>query len=220
MDRPDRLMVCEHCDSVYRRTRLAPHETARCIRCGAVLERHGRLGIDGLLALTVATAVVFVIANAYPVIRIGIGGQSNEATLWQSVLALAEGYAMPLAAISLLAMFLVPLAQIVLLLWVLVPARRGRRAPGFGFALDLLGHLRPWSMIEVFLLGALVAIVKLGGLLEVEPAPGIYGIAALTVLLTLVAGRNLHALWDLTDPRAGAARPVAPPTSPDQEGAR
>ncbi len=196
------LVICEHCDSVFSKRVLATHEVARCTRCGAVLGRADFLGLDALLALTITTAVVFVLANVYPVIFISAGGQSNAATLWQAILALANGYSMPLAIVCSLAMFFVPLAQILLLMWVLWFARQGRRSPGFAGAMVALGHLRPWSMVEVFLLGALVSIVKLAGLLDVVAGVGIWAMAALTLLITLLAGRNVRALWDLTEPSA------------------
>ncbi|MDR0441592.1 MAG: paraquat-inducible protein A, partial [Candidatus Accumulibacter sp.] len=59
---PD-LIVCEHCDSVYRRRTLAAGETAQCVRCAAPLYRASRLDADRWLALTLAAAIAFVIAN-------------------------------------------------------------------------------------------------------------------------------------------------------------
>jgi paraquat-inducible protein A len=59
----------------------------------------------------------------------------------------------------------------------------------------MLNALRPWSMVEVCLLGALVAIVKLSGFLAVLPGVGIWATAALTVLIPLIASRDIHWLW-------------------------
>ncbi|MDR1709343.1 MAG: paraquat-inducible protein A, partial [Candidatus Accumulibacter sp.] len=85
---PD-LIVCEYCDSVYRRRALGAGEVARCGRCGAGLYRAGALDVDGWLALTLAAAIAFVIANVCPVVRIGLQGAHNEATLWAAAAALA-----------------------------------------------------------------------------------------------------------------------------------
>jgi paraquat-inducible protein A len=200
---PD-LIVCEHCDTVYRRPALAPGEAARCEACGAGLRRAGRLDVDRWLALTVAAAVVYVIANTCPVIRISLQGLHNEATLWQSAMALAHGAAAPIAVPAALSVIVVPLAQILLLGWVLGHARAGRRAPGFAAAMRLLGALRPWSMVEVALLGILVSVIKLSGFLDVAPGAGIWATAALMVLLTLIASRDLHELWALAAGDAAA----------------
>lgn len=191
-----RLIVCEHCDGVFHRTVLARGEMARCDSCEAVLYRADRLSVDQWLALTVTAAIMFVLANVYPVIRISLAGLHNEATLWQSMRALAHGAAAPIAVPAALAAIIVPLIQILLLGWVLAYARCGRRAPGFAVAMKGLNHLRPWSMVEVCLLGALVTIVKLSGYLSVVAGVGIWATAGLTVLLIIIASRDTHWLWE------------------------
>lgn len=195
---PD-LIICEHCDTVYRRRVLGPGEVARCERCAAVLYRASRLDVERWLALTLAAAIVFVIANVCPVIRITLQGLHNEATLWQAAAALAHGAATPIALPTALTVIVIPFMQIALLGWVLVYARVGRRAPGFAQAMRMLVALRPWSMIEVCLLGILVAVIKLSSMLQVAPGPGIWATVILMVLITLIANRDVHLLWELTD---------------------
>jgi len=193
------LVACEHCDSVYRRCTLAAGEVARCRRCDAVLARANPLDVDRWLALTVTTAVVFLIANVCPIVRISLNGMHRQATLWEFAWALAQGSVAPLAIVAGLVMILVPLAQIALLSWVLSYARVGRRAPGFARALRTLARLRPWSMVEVAIFGILVAIIKLVSLVEVTLGAGVWATAALMVLLTVIAHRDLSALWDQTE---------------------
>lgn len=193
------LVACEHCDSVYRRCTLAAGEVARCRRCDAVLARANPLDVDRWLALAVTTAVVFLIANVCPIVRISLNGMHRQATLWEFAWALAQGSVAPLAIVAGLVMILVPLAQIVLLSWVLSYARVGRRAPGFARALRTLACLRPWSMVEVAIFGILVAIIKLVSLVEVTLGAGVWATAALMVLLTVIAHRDLSALWDQTE---------------------
>jgi paraquat-inducible protein A len=194
------LLVCEHCDSVYARRELARGEVAQCARCDAVLERAQRLSLDAWFALTVAAALLFVLANAYPIVEIRLQGSSGEATLWGSVLALARSDAALFALPAALAFIGIPLAQIVLLLWLLAFARAGQRAPGFAFSLRWLDRLRPWSMAEVCLLGALVAITKLAGVIDVRAGVGLWALAGLTVLIITVAGRDARRLWQVTGP--------------------
>jgi paraquat-inducible protein A len=200
------LVVCEFCDSVYRRRALRPRETAHCIRCGAQLYGGGGLDFNHLLALTLTSAVIFVIANASPVIRISVRGLHNETNLLESIAAVSQGSALIVGGIAATTLFIVPLLQIALLGWVLLFARNHRRAPGFGFAMRVLHIIRPWSMTEVFLLGVLVAIVKLSGMLQVIPGPGTYAIVALTFLVTLIAKRDLRSLWTRL-PETGGSLP-------------
>ncbi|MBN3790981.1 paraquat-inducible protein A [Burkholderia sp. Ac-20353] len=155
MDTFPTLIACEHCDSVYRRCSLASHEVARCERCSAVLFRSSWLNIDRWLALAVAAGVVFTIANLSPIMRISLEGLHSETTLWQSAIALAHGVAAPIAIPAALAIVVVPFLQIASLIWILAFARAGHRAPAFGMLMRVVVALRPWSMIEVGLLGIL-----------------------------------------------------------------
>src|ERR1700739_78158 len=152
------LLGCPHCDAVHRAVVLGRHEVAACVACGRVLARHRSLSVDQLLALTLTAALVFLIANAYPLMNIEMGGMQAETTVWGAALLMLHGWTAWPAAMLALTMFVLPLLQIVLLLWVLAFARFGRRAPGLRGVLVALHRTRPWSMTEVFLLGALVAI--------------------------------------------------------------
>lgn len=197
------LLVCEHCDSVYGRPHLAPGEVARCTRCDALLCR-GRDGdvaavANHLLALTAAAAILFVIANVCPVVRISMRDLHSEATLWQATFALAHGPAAPIAPAAALVLIVVPFLQIILLGWVLLHARTGRSAPHFARAMRLLGCLRPWSMVEVGLLGILIAVIKLAGFVQVAPGAGVWATAGLTLLLPLMTQRDTQWLWELYD---------------------
>jgi paraquat-inducible protein A len=188
-------IICEHCDSVYTAVPLAKGQTARCVRCAAILDRGGQLSIQQLLALSISAALLFVFANAFPVMSISLQGLSNEATLWQSVEALAQGQISVIAAVAGLAIILAPMLQIILLCWVLSFALVRRAAPGFKVCMRSLEQLRPWSMLEVCLLGILVAIIKLAGMLDVHPGLGLWALAMLTVLIILISGKGIRRLW-------------------------
>lgn len=203
---PD-LVVCEYCDSVYRRLPLNHGERATCPHCAAVLYRGSNLNIDSWLALTIAAAILFIIANVCPIIRVSMQGLHSEATLWQSAAALAQGAAAPIAVPTAIIVIVAPLLQICLLLWVLSHARMGLRAPGFAYAMRGLIRMRPWSMIEVGLLGILIADIKLSSYLEVTPGIGVFALAGLMVLLILIANRDTHRLWQIyeNNPTNGSA---------------
>lgn len=197
------LIVCEHCDHVFRRIPIGAHEVAHCEVCGAVLYRGCQPDAERWFALTLATAIVFLIANAYPVLRIELQGLSNQVTLLQSFATLAQGAAAPIALPAAASVVFLPLLQILALGWLLGFACHGRRAPGFVGAMRLIAWLRPWCMVEVCLLGLLVAIIKLSAQLSVIPGIGAWAMAALTLLLTLITSRDPRWLWDITE----ASRP-------------
>jgi paraquat-inducible protein A len=195
---PD-YIVCEQCDSVYRRRTGRFDEQARCATCDALLYRGGKNDVDSWLALALAAGIAFAIANLSPVMRLSLQSLRNDATLWQAARALDYGAAGPIAVPLALSIIVVPALQIALLVWTLAFARVRLRAPGFALVLRLLVALRPWSMVEVGLLGILVAAIKLSSFMKVIPGVGLGAMAASMVLLTLITQRDLRTLWDATD---------------------
>lgn len=190
------LVICEHCDAVYRRRPLACGERARCLRCNAVLYRHQRLGVNSVLALSVAGLIVMLIANVFPVVYIGVTGVTSTTTLWGAIIAAWHEHVKIVAAMAAVALFVAPLFQLVLLTWACVFVRAGKRPPGLIQVVRSLKWLRPWSMIEVLMLGILVAVVKLQSVFEVTPGVGLWAFAVLMVLITLVASWDTDELWD------------------------
>ncbi len=196
---PEQLMVCEYCDTVYRRCALARGEVAECPRCLCVLERHQWLNPAVLLALVLTALLLFVQANVWPIVTLGLNGQFNGVTLWGMIIALWREDAGVVAVITAATLFVFPLVKMLLLGWLLWFARLGARAPGFARMMVILHFVNPWTMSEVFVLGALVSIVKAHLYFEVVADPGIYAYAALTVLITLFSGMDLRDLWDMPE---------------------
>jgi paraquat-inducible protein A len=193
----DQLIICEHCDCVYQKVTLAKHQKTLCTRCGGVLQRYNGLTVEQRLALTFTALMLWIFANFYPVMSISLKGLKNSATLWDSVLALSLGPITFIALVVAIAMIIAPIFQLLLLIWVLSYALTSRRAPGFRFCMRWLETLRPWSMLEVCLLGAMVAVIKLAGLLDVLPGIGLFALAILSLMMIRIAGRDIRELWDI-----------------------
>jgi paraquat-inducible protein A len=170
---PSPLVICPHCDSVYQRTELQVHGVACCLRCAAPL----------------------LIANCYPIVQLDVRAERSATTLWGAIIATFESGYSSLAAMALVCAFLFPLLQILVSLYVVLPLRAGIRPPGFAAAMHALRYMWPWSAVEVFMLGALVAVVKLGNVAAVVIGPGLFGFGALTILLTLVGSFDVDELW-------------------------
>jgi paraquat-inducible protein A len=193
------LVICRDCDSVYRRVLLGRREVAYCTLCGAVLARRQGIEVGRVLALTIAAAILFAIANATPVLAIEVGGMRTEANVWTAVLSMQSGWISGAALVLAATTFLVPMLQIALLLWLLSFSVTGHHAPGFRGILVTLHYLRPWSMTEVFLLGALVAIVKLSSWVHVVSGEGIWALAGLTILMTVLSRYDPREWWVLAE---------------------
>lgn len=208
------LVACEMCAALFQRPLLQRDEAASCTRCGTLLWRHSRLTPSAWLALAIAALFVFLTANAFPIADMSVQGMRQSTSLPGALVAnWRQGQFMVALMCGGMAFFL-PLLQLLTLLWVLLPLSRGALAPGFAPALRLLGLLRPWSMVPVFLLGVLVAVVKLADMASVAPGIGLAGFAALTVLLTILGRLSPAALWRLAE-QAGLAQAGQARKTPD-----
>jgi paraquat-inducible protein A len=196
------LLICEHCDTVHRGRPLARGEETQCVRCGAVLARWHALDAGAMLALVLTALIVFLIANVWPVVTLGLGAQQSSATLWGTIIMMWRQDAQVVAVVAAATLFFFPLNKMLMLGWVLLFARQGRRAPGFAFIMKSLHYLQPWTMSEVFVLGAMVSIVKARAYFDVQPDPGIWAYGVLTLLITIFSGIDLRTLWDMTEPDA------------------
>ena len=180
-------------------------QIARCWRCHAVIAHHPHTDVDKAFAVALTCAMVFLIANFTPVLGLEIAGTHAEANIWTAVRSMKTGWISVSALVLLVTMFLVPLVQIVSVLWLMIFAKIGRRAPGSSRLLVALHMLRPWSMSEVFLLGALVAIVKLSSFLPIRTGPGVWALATLTLLLAVLSRFDPHSWWQLETRNSGVA---------------
>jgi paraquat-inducible protein A len=196
-------IVCEGCDAVFRRKPLRRREISKCTRCGTELDRNAGDQGARILPLTVASLILFAIANLFPIVEIQIQGLRSRTTLLGAVQALS-GEGMSVVALLVLATtILFPLMQLCILFYLLLPLARERRPPGFVVLVRIMQSLEPWGMIEVFLLGVLVAIVKLSSLAQVVAGPALWAFMALTVLLTAVMAFDPRAFWEMAfDPNA------------------
>jgi paraquat-inducible protein A len=197
------MTICAGCDQIYARRPLSSTESARCRRCGSTLEHGHHLSISTWLALTLTAAILMLFANVFPVAVISLGGLESEATVWQSVVALAEGPGALVAVAAGMIAIGVPALQVLTLLWILGFAAAGRSCPYFVSALRVLRACKPWGMIEVCLLAILVALVKLSGFLHVVAGIGVAAIVVLAPLMAVITNRNVAELWPLYEARHG-----------------
>jgi paraquat-inducible protein A len=190
------LAVCEECDAIHAWRQLARGDVARCTRCGAVLGRSHRLALDGQLALALAALLVFIIGNASPIVTLDLRGLRSVLSLPEAVLETWDTGQHTVALLAAATAFAFPLAVIATRLWLLNPLALRRRPLGGTAALRLLHWVSRWSMVEVFMLGVLIAIVRSAGLADLVLGPGLYGYAALMVLLTANQLTGEHRLWE------------------------
>ena len=190
------VIVCPACDLAHRRTTAPASGLTQCARCCELLQRPQSAAIDTAIALAVCALVLLLLSNAYPLVAMQVSGSSRDTTLIGAALGLSvQGYD-SLAALVFLTVVAAPLLQIVTLLYVLIPLRRDRRAPGQEAVLRVLTQVRPWSFIEVFMLGALVALVRLSKFAHIVPGIALGSCALLMLCLSeLTSITSPEQLW-------------------------
>ena len=190
------LIACHDCDLLHRRVLLPPRGTARCTRCGSRLYRDLRGGTERALALSLASIVLLVVANSFPFLTFKMGGLIEQNHLASGVVELFQQGYWEIASLVFFAIVLAPALRLGLLVFVTASLRFGWRPPGLGPALKLAGRLQQWAMLDVFLLGSLVAIIKLSDLASVALGTSMYAFGALIVLLASAnAAFDSHEAW-------------------------
>ena len=177
------VIVCHACDLAHRLDSLAGYARVRCVRCRAELYRTNDRSPDTVIALAATALVLFILANVYPLVALTVNGSTRMTTLIGAAQAFYEqGY----GALAILVAFtavIVPVIQILTLLYVLVSLRLGRTVRGQNVLFRMLAALRPWGLTEVFMLGAVVALVKLSAQAQVSPRISLvaYGLLMISI---------------------------------------
>jgi paraquat-inducible protein A len=194
------LIACLHCDLLQRLPELEPGASARCPRCNKELWWRREDSRNRTLALTLATAVLYVIANSVPMLGLTIVGRAASTTVLGGVETLwQDGYEI-VAALVLFTVILAPALQIGLMLAILLGAMRAS-APRW--VATLLRHhptTVTWSMIEVMMLGVLVALVKIADYATVIPGVALFVLGGLVfVLAAMQSSFDAREVWEKID---------------------
>jgi paraquat-inducible protein A len=192
------LTACHECDLLQREPILPPGGVACCLRCNAFLFRHTPDSVDRALAYTLGAAILFIIANLFPIVGLEAAGIANATSLYGAVQTIWQNGMVFVAALVFVTTILIPALEMTLMLYVLLPLKLGQVPQGLAPILRVLQLVRPWSMTQVFILGVLVALVKLEHLAHVVPGIALWSFGGLILLLTgAVASFNTHELWNM-----------------------
>jgi paraquat-inducible protein A len=200
------LTICPECDLLVQEPASAEASsfTLLCPRCSALLRRRNRNSLENSLALVFAALVLLLAGNAFPIVGLDIQGQRIETTVVGAAASLWQEGLRPVAVLVLLTTTFLPLLELGTLLWMVLPLRLGRRPPGFVRLFCVLRLAHPWAMVEVFILGVLVALVKLAHLADVLPGAAAWCFGGLMLLLAtlsiVVEPRDLWQRWEEARP--------------------
>ena len=177
--------LCHECGLAYRQQPIPRGARARCKRCDAVLYRNRRLSFDKSLAYTVAALILFVVANSFPFIGFGLPGDIRHTTLITGSMLLFQQGEILLSFIVIFTTVIAPALEIMVMLYLLIPINLGRKPREISNAMKLVAQTGNWAMLDVFMLGIMVSIVKLADMATIVPGPAL---AAFIALIFALAG--------------------------------
>jgi paraquat-inducible protein A len=193
---PADIVACPDCDLLQRVPPLPDGGTAHCVRCGRILAAGRKDALDRTLALSAAALVVFLIANAEPLMTLSSAGREVSTTILGGARRMwVEGERVTAFLVALFAVA-APFVYIAAMLSVLLAVRRPPAPRWVGVMLRWAELCGLWSMVEVMLLGLLVALVKMSSLASVGPRVGFFAVGALVFLLAAMsAGFDPREAW-------------------------
>jgi paraquat-inducible protein A len=205
------IFACHECGLIHRMRALPDGASARCRRCGATLYRERRDSLNRVLMLTVAALILFVLAHTFPFMTFKLEGREDTSELLTGVLMLYRDGMWPLALLVFFTASLAPLLKLLGNLYVFLPLKLGWRGFGLARVFRYTEIVHPWAMMEVYVLGVIVAYVKLTDFAHIELGIAVYSFVAL--ILTMVAAEAVldpREVWLRLGRQATAPLPLPP----------
>jgi len=196
------LVACHECDRLQRVPALQRGQTAHCVECRGKLLRYPAGGLDRPIALYSAASILLILSNAFPFLTLAIQGRHEVTTIFGASMALLNNGMPELAVAVFITSILAPAMLIGSSLYVLLSARLKLHLPGAKSALSWISYLEPWGMLDVFMLGVLVAFVKLGNMATMHVGLSLYAFVGL-ILVAAAAAASFEPklLWHRMDRR-------------------
>ncbi|KAB2642742.1 MAG: paraquat-inducible protein A [Verrucomicrobia bacterium] len=190
-------MACHFCDTLHEASAVPEGSAARCRRCGVLLYQNRSASLVRVTAFSLASLILMGIVNMFPFLTMEANGIKTELSLLRAASELIREGSAAIGWCVAVFTLVAPLAMAGGMLYVCGPLLHGRAAPGARHVARWLSRTEPWNMIEVFLLGVLVSLMKLGKMADLCFGVGFWAFAVLMVCMAAaVAGIDRNELWD------------------------
>lgn len=181
-----KYIACPSCDALWERPKLKPNEQARCKRCHSVILTNKHRSAERTVALMFASLILYLVAITFPFMSMERSGLSNQISVIDAVAILASNSMVTLAIICAGLILLFPLARIWLLLFIGWSLFRKQTTTGqHAISFRIAQALEPWTMAEIFMIGVIVSLIKVGKLADIHLGPAFWGMSALVVIMAL-----------------------------------
>ena len=193
------LVSCHSCHLVCRAPLFRSKLGGACPRCGAVLHRRKPNSISRTWALVIAALIFYIPANVLPITLTTSLGKIQSDTIMSGVMYFITSGSWPIALVIFIASIVVPLAKLLILMFLLISLqRKSQFRPHDRTRLYRITEaVGRWSMLDIYVITILVALVKLGALASIEAGPAALFFAAV-VVITIFAAMSFdpRLIWD------------------------
>lgn len=198
------ILLCHECDLLVRDKPVDPGYKLSCPRCGHVLFVEKRDTVARSLAFVLTALICFYPAVTETIMLMELSGLQQSQSLISGVQAMLREEYYVVAVLTLITSILIPLFRLLLLLYITTALTLKYFHETLMWSFRLYNHLEEWGMLEVYMLGIIVSVVKMSSMAKIEPG---LGLASYTVLLitSILASTSLsrHEVWELLESRKG-----------------
>lgn len=181
---PAHAMACPQCGLHVELPTLGPGEEASCPRCDEHLVSIPHSPVDEPLALALASLILLLLACSFPLLAIDVQGNQTQISLLQSAETIYRRDFALLANVLLLCVLLLPATFLLSTIYLFTGIKAGRRLPWMKPLARLAIAVRPWMMVDVFLLGAIVSMIKMASLAQVGFGLSFWALLGFSLVLT------------------------------------
>ncbi len=197
---PEEILVCPVCDMVHERRDVEPGQVLACSRCGNVLLAPEKNSVEKTLAYSLTGLLLFIPANFLPIMTLNILGTEGSGSVYDSVTSFwSQGYYFVAIVVGLTSLGF-PLVKLSLHFFVSTCLWMGIRPSHLPSAMRMCHHLDEWAMLEVYMLGILISIIKLHHMAHIEYD---IGFACFIILMIVTVSSSLaideHLFWELIE---------------------
>jgi paraquat-inducible protein A len=193
------LLSCHACDQLVRTRHPGQHAGLLCPRCGARLHRRRPNSLTRTWALLATAAILYIPANVLPVMTVTSFGKGEPDTILSGVKALVVAGMWPIALLVFFASITVPVLKLIGLTGLLLSVHRRSawRPRDRTFLYRVIESVGRWSMVDIFMISILVALVNLGSIATIQPGAGAIAFASV-VIITMFAAMSFdpRLIWD------------------------
>ena len=198
------FLSCHTCHLLCREPSTAGHHSMHCPRCGAALHRRKPNSLARTWALVLAAFIFYIPANLLPITKVTSLGIVQSDTIMSGVIYFIHSGMWPIALVIFVASVAVPLLKLLMLVFLLITVQRKStwRQRDRTLMYRITEAVGRWSMVDIYVVTILVALVNLGALATIEAGPGAAFFAAV-VVITMIAAMSFdpRLIWDAKENR-------------------